>query len=316
MTNSARQKMNHMSLAPVVIFSYNRPDHLRKVLLALSQNELAEQSVLYIYCDGAKPNATEEEKVRITKNREVACSANGFKEVHIIERKTNYGLASNIVGAVTEIVFKYGKVITLEDDVITSKGFLTFMNKGLDVYEAEERVMHISSYMWPHRYPLPQTFFYPLPYPGGGWATWARAWKHYEDNIELLFCYWKDRWKEFDIVGGDYLSSQLIANYNGSLKSWFIKWHAVLLIKNGVTLFPGKSLTNNIGFDEMATNCGTTKRFNIDVLAEKIKVRKKKVRINWLAAQEIYAFYQGRWYNKRRRTAFLNSIKRTFLHHA
>lgn len=304
-----------MTLAPIVIFSYNRPDHLRKTLTALARNELADQSVLFIYCDGAKPEATEEQIAQIIENKKVAYSANGFKAVHIIERETNYGLAKNIVGAVTEIVSKYGKIITLEDDVITSKGFLLFMNNGLDVYESEERVMHISSYMWPHRYPLPTTFFYPLPYPGGGWATWARAWKHYVDNTELLYCYWKDRWKDFDIVGGDYLSSQLIANYKGTLKSWFIKWHAVLLIKNGVTLYPGRSLTNNIGFDEMATNCGTTTRFNIDVLAEKICVRKKRVHIDWLASREIYAFYQGRWYNKRRRNALLNNIKRLILRH-
>ena len=75
-----------MTLAPIVIFSYDRPDHLAKVLTALAKNDLADQSVLYIYCDGAKETAPEEQRERIVRNREVAHAATGFKELHVVER--------------------------------------------------------------------------------------------------------------------------------------------------------------------------------------------------------------------------------------
>ena len=319
-----------MELAPICIFSYNRPNHLQRVLEALSKNDLASESVLYIYCDGAKPLQTEDSQELegatntakrffkgtkeeyekylsdIEENRRVAHSATGFKEVHVIIRPQNVGLKDNIVGAVTEIVNQYGRIITLEDDIITSKGFLRYMNDALEVYKDEEKVMHVSAYMWPHRWPLPETFFYVSPYPGGGWATWKRAWQYYNDNTEELYNYWCSRWNEF---GSANLRKQLEDNYNGTLRTWFVKWYAVVLKMGGTTLYPGRSLTNNIGFDDTASNCYATHKFDVKRLSNHVAVHYHKIRKCRLAENEIYAFYAGRWYNKRRRTRLINKIK-------
>ena len=295
-----------MELAPIVIFSYDRPKHLQQTLDALAKNELAFQSDLFIFCDGAKDSAPAEQLARIAENRKVAHAAQGFKSVTVIEREKNIGLKANIVGAVTEIVNKYGRIITLEDDIVTSKGFLRFMNEALEMYKDDERVMHISGYMWPHRWPLPETFFYEIPYPGGGWATWARAWQYYNDDAAKLYHKWENRWDEFNKVG-DHLQRQLYNNYKGTLNTWFIKWHAVLLEREGLTLYPGNSLTNNIGFDELASNCYVTNKFDV-VPIESVEVKRRPIKENRLAAHEIYAFYQGRWYNKRRRTAMMHKI--------
>lgn len=299
----------HMELAPIVIFSYDRPKHLQQTLDALAKNELVEQSDLFIYCDGAKESASKEQVERISVNRKVAHAAQGFKSVTVIEREKNIGLKANIVGAVTEIVNKYGRIITLEDDIVTSKGFLRFMNEALEMYKDDEQVMHISGYMWPHRWPLPETLFYEVPYPGGGWATWKRAWQYYDDDAAKLYHKWENRWNAFNKFGADYLQKQLVANYEGRMNTWFIKWHAVLLERGGLTLYPGKSLTNNIGFDATATNSGITNAFNIDDLAEKIAVTRRHIRESKLAAHEIYSFYQGRWYNRRRREAVIQKVK-------
>ncbi len=299
-----------MIIAPIVIFSYDRPSHLQQTLDALSKNLLADQSDLFIYCDGAKATASQEQLRRIADNRRVAHAADGFKSVTVIERPHNVGLKANIVGAVTEIVNRYGRIITLEDDVITSPGFLQFMNEALELYKDDERVMHISGYMWPHRLPLPETFFYEMPYPGGGWATWKRAWQYYDDDAAKLYHKWENRWDEFNTVG-THLQKQLYDNYRGTLNTWFIKWHAVLLERGGLTLYPGKSLTNNIGFDELATNCYTTNKFDV-IPVDSIRVKRIPIRENTLAAHEIYAFYQGRWYNKRRRNALIAKMKNIF----
>ena len=298
-----------MTLAPIVIFSYDRPDHLSQTLNALAKNDLANESELFLYCDGAKESATLEQKERIQRNRDIAHAASGFKSVIVIERENNIGLKANIVGAVTEIVNKYGRIITLEDDIVTSPGYLRFMNEALELYKDDEQVMHISGYMWPHRWPLPETFFYEVPYPGGGWATWQRAWKYYNDDAEKLYHFWKNRWNEFNKFGADYLQKQLVANYEGRMNTWFIKWHAVMLQRRGLTLYPGKSLTNNIGFDTTATNSCVTNKFDV-VPIETIRVKRIPLSESKLAAHEIYAFYQGRWYNARRRKALENTIKK------
>lgn len=297
-----------MILAPIVIFSYDRPKHLQQTLDALSKNELANQSDLFIYCDGAKESASLEQVNRIIENRKVAHAASGFKSLSVIERPKNIGLKANIVDAVTEIVNKYGRVITLEDDIVTSPGFLRFMNDALEIYKDDEKVMHISGYMWPHKLPLPETFFYEVPYPGGGWATWARAWKYYDDDAAKLYHIWESRWDEFNMFGGDYLQKQLVANYEGRMNTWFIKWHAVLLERGALTLYPGKSLTNNIGFDDLASNCYTTNKFDVEPVGA-VAVKRRPIRESRLAAHEIYAFYQGRWYNKRRRQKLFNKLR-------
>ena len=105
------------NLAPIIVFAYDRPDHLRRTLDALAKNDLASQSDLYIYCDGAKETASIEQIERIKENRKVAHDAGGFKTITITEREKNVGLKANIVGAVAEIVNKYGRVITLEDGI-------------------------------------------------------------------------------------------------------------------------------------------------------------------------------------------------------
>lgn len=302
-----------MNLAPIIVFAYNRPEHLRKTLEALANNELADESVLYIYCDGSKKDATEEQDRKVSLTREVAHSAAGFKEIHVIERETNVGLKDNIVWAVTEVVNRYGIVIVFEDDMLTSPGTLLYFNEALNLYKDEEKVMHVVSYMFPHKYPLPETFFYPVPYPGGGWATWQRAWKYYSDDIDELYHYWDGKWKEFNYWNhyGNDLTKQLIDNYKGSLRTWFIRWYAIMHRMGGMTLYPGKSLVTNIGFDGSGENCFRMddNPYWVENLVNHVHVRKKKdIRENWLASREIYAFHSGYWYNKRRRERFLRKF--------
>ncbi len=307
-----------MTLAPIIVFAYNRPEHLKQTLDALSKNKLADQSDLFIYCDGAKKSATDEQKTRVVDTRKIAYTTSGFKSVTIVERPKNIGLMNNIVGAVTEVVNQYGRVIVFEDDMLTSPGTLQYFNDALETYKDEEKVMHIVSYMFPHRWPLSETFFYTVPYPGGGWATWARAWKYYPTDIEELYDYWKDKWPFFnywDHLGKD-LVNQLVENRNGTLRTWFIRWYAVMLKMGTLTLYPGKSLVTNIGFDGSGDNCSRLEHnpYYIEHLTPSIKVEKKKcIKENKLAAHEIYAFHAGRWYNKRRRDYVFNKLL-NFLH--
>jgi len=136
-------------LAPIVLFVYNRPLHTRQTLEALSKNILADESVLYIFADGAKEGASEKEITKIAEVRNIAKEGKWCKEVYLIERKENLGLANSVIQGATEIISKHGKVIVLEDDLLTSKGLLKYMKHALNLYEANENVMQISEHSFP-----------------------------------------------------------------------------------------------------------------------------------------------------------------------
>ena len=281
-----------MKLAPIILFVYNRPWHTEQTLNALRENNLADQSTLYIFSDGIKINSSNEVKENVRRTREIIKQQKWCKEVIILEKTENDGLANSIVNGVTEIVNKYGKVIVLEDDIVTSNGFLKYMNDALDFYESNEKIFHISGYMYPHKQQLPDTFFLNVPLCWG-WATWKRSWKYFNPNTDELIEYLdqNSKWINLNIFGKTYLGDQLKANKTGLLNTWFIKWHASVFIQNGFTLYPGKSLVNNIGFDNTGVHNGKTEKFSHNKLQNSITIGLIGIIENQTANDIVVNFY-------------------------
>lgn len=282
-----------MDLAPIVLFVYNRPWHTEETLHALMQNELADQSALYIYADGPKTNATEDELKKITEVHHLIRIKKWCKEVHITEAENNKGLADSIISGVTEIVNQYGKVIVLEDDIITSRGFLKYMNDALDLYKDDENIMEVSGYMFPiNSSGLPDTFFYNVN-SCWGWGTWARAWKSYNGDALKLYSDLVERntdWELFNGFQGNAFKEQLLANVEKRLNTWAVKWHSTIFINNGKVLHPNKSLTGNIGFDGSGTNC-LPNDDDIQNLANSITVNRLPAVGNKAALNELKKYF-------------------------
>jgi hypothetical protein len=261
-------------LAPIVLFVYNRPRHTRQTLEALSRNTLAGECVLYIYADGAPEAASAANIERVEAVRNLIRAKNWCREVFIVEREKNLGLAANIVDGVTTIIDKYGKAIVLEDDIVTSPGFLKYMNDALNLYEQEEKVMHISGYMFPVKGKLPETFFYNTA-SCWGWATWKRAWQHFtNDAARLLSEVEKKDIAKFNIRNSYNFYGQLKDNAEGRIKTWAVKWYAVIFLNNGFSLHPYPSLVNNIGNDGEGENSGKTSVFSWRKTATFIDVKR------------------------------------------
>lgn len=281
-----------MGLSPIALFAYNRPDHTQKTLDALSKNPEAIASVLYVFCDGPKENTSKTDIEKINRVTEIVKNEQRFKEVVVTIQDQNQGLAKSIISGVTKLVNKHNNVIVLEDDIVTSKGFLKYMNDALLCYQDNPEVMHISAYMYPHKEKLPETFFFNVTLCWG-WATWRRAWNNFnDDSIQLWQKITKSRkLYTFDKFGGDYLSSQLAHNISGKLSTWFIKWNASVFLKNGFTLFPKKSLVNNIGFDNTGVHNGVNYEFANNALAKNITVNETELTENENAKKIIKKFY-------------------------
>lgn len=249
--------------APIVLFTYNRLEHTKATIAALGQNHGASESTLYIYSDGPK---TKEVKPSVMAVRDYLHTVSGFKAVHVIEREINWGLADSIVDGVSNVVTEHGRVIVLEDDIVTSPYFLAFMNEALTLYAEVPEVMHVSGYYFPVTDPeaatLPPYFFYNQT-SCWGWGTWARAWQHYRHDAIALLSEINNsgRRREFDMNGQFRFSSTLRANAEGRQKTWAIKWHASVFLQKGLCLHPRYSLTQNIGHDGSGTHGQPDERY-------------------------------------------------------
>lgn len=251
------------NLAPIVLFTYNRLEHTKKTIEALQQNLYAKDSELYIYSDAPKYEAAKESVESV---RAFLHQVDGFRKVHIIERGENWGLARNIIDGVTSIVNKYGKIIVLEDDIVTSRYFLKYMNDALEVYKDEERVMEINGYMPQIKTEgILETFF--LEYADcWGWATWARAWKYFRREPEAIRdSFTREEIFKFNLNGEYDFWDQIIANCEGRIYTWAIFWHAAIFKNKGLSLMVRDSLVDNNGMDGSGEHCSMTGAFKAKI---------------------------------------------------
>ena len=266
------------SLAPIALFVFNRLDHTRRTVAALQKNILADQSDLIIYSDG--PKDTAESRASVLAVREYLTTIAGFKSVKIIEREKNFGLAQSIISGVSEVIAQSGKIIVLEDDMLSSRHFLEYMNEGLTNYQNDESVISIHGYIYPVQKTLPETFFL----KGAdcwGWATWQRGWELFEADGQKLLdeLIARKSTQEFDFSGTQAYTQMLRDQIAGKNNSWAIRWYASAFLKNKLTLYPGRSLISNIGFDNSGTHCGITDDFGTPEQVENVKIDIKKIEI-------------------------------------
>ena len=150
--------MHAKEVTPIALFVYNRLGHTQRTIEALKKNILAEDSDLIVFSDAQKSEA---EADAVCEVRKFIREIDGFKSVSLVEREVNLGLARSIIDGVTTIVSKYGRIIVLEDDMVTSQYFLTYMNEALEKYADDDRVVSIHGYVYPVKQSLPEAFFLP-----------------------------------------------------------------------------------------------------------------------------------------------------------
>lgn len=252
-----------MRPAPIAIFAYNRPEHLARAIRALKANDLARASELHIFSDGPKqPSAVR----AVEEVREVASRVTGFAKLHVYEQAHNMGLATSVISGVTDLCQAYGRVIVLEDDLVVAPGFLTFMNQALERYERDSRVMQVSGYMFPvtKMRGAGSTFFCRIP-TSWGWATWQRAWTCLEQDSGKLLPRFTDHAVRhaFNVDGAYPYFDHLTLQAEGKMDVWGVRWYASMFLSQGLTLYPSRSLVQNIGMDGSGVHCGSSRAFDV-----------------------------------------------------
>jgi hypothetical protein len=283
-----------MSLAPIALFVYNRLEHTSLTVEAFKKNSLAIQSDLFIFSDAPK---TDDQRKAVDEVREYICQIKGFKSVTVVERDVNFGLAKSIIDGVTKIVNEHGRIIVLEDDMVTSPHFLTYMNEALDKYADDDRVIGIHGYVYPLMQSLPEAFFL-RGADCWGWATWQRGWKLFNPNGQYLLDELRKQKlvNEFNCNGAYSYSKMLEEQINGANDSWAVRWHASAFLAEKLTLYPGRSLVNNIGNDASGTHCGKSNAHDVVLSSTPIDLSFIEVLpsvVGSKAFEKFFRYYQG-----------------------
>lgn len=280
------------NLAPILLFVYARADHTKRTLEALAANDLAKHSDLIVYADAPRNDS---EQAVVKEVRSIVKFAHGFRSITVIERRKNFGLARNIIEGVSEACNRYGRVIVLEDDLVTSPGFLTFMNAALDRYHDDKQVWHISGWNYPMDSNELGDAFFVRVMNCWGWATWVDRWQHYEKNTNKLITEFDNGMiRRFDLEDSGVFWSQVLQNKQGRLNTWAIYWYATIFKQSGLCLNPSISYIHNIGLDGSGTH-GSKQREEHTTVALNLKLQLNFPELiveNEMAIKKIIQFYQ------------------------
>lgn len=282
-----------MNLAPIVFFVYNRLWHTEKTVKYLKKNELAQESELFIYSDAPR---NDDDKNSVNDVRNYIKNITGFKKIRIIIRKKNFGLADSIIDGVTKIVNKYGNVIVLEDDLVTSPYFLRFMNESLDKYKDDDRIFVISGYSPKINLPSDYNKDVYLTHRSSswGWSTWKNEWNSINWKHEFYEPFLNDNklMKMFARKGGTDRLKMLKLQFKGEINSWAIRRAFTQFLQKKYTVYPSRTLLNNIGHDGSGVHCGVNSIFDSDNYIEsKVIILPDQVDDNKYINLIIYKYY-------------------------
>lgn len=295
-----------MSLAPIILFCYNRADKTKRVLEDLAKNNLAKESDLFIFCDGPR---NEDGLKKITEVHKVIDSVTGFKTINITKRTLNRGLSKSVICGVGEVLEKYEKVIVLEDDICVAKNFLDFMNQALNVYESDKRVFTISGFNF-HNYHKPKDyqediFFFKGRNSSWGWAIWKDRWQEVDFDVKDYESFKNDKQQQADFnQAGSNLCEILKMQMEKKVDTWDIQMTYTMFKKGAYCLFPVRTLVKNVGFDNSGIHCSNNDSMSNFEFSE-VSLRELKfksideIKNNELAANNYLKAFNHNFSNKK-----------------
>lgn len=243
--------------SPICLFVYKRVDTTKEMLKSLLACPECADSELYVFMDEAR-NDTEAKQVEAV--RALFDHIDGFRVVHPYPARMNKGMARSVIDGVTEVLKHHESVIVLEDDLVVSPDFLSFMNKALEVYKEREEIWSISGYT-PKLQALegrnPNGVFLVPRAQCWGWATWADRWEtvDWEVSDYKRLVKNKSARKAFDRGGND-LFRTLEMERNERIESWAVRWAYAASRQNCWTVNPNQSKVQNIGLKSSQSHVG------------------------------------------------------------
>lgn len=226
---------------PLILTCYNRPEHTRIVINELRRYK---PEPMYVFVDKSDN--------KVVQN--LVLSEIDWTHPHYWFASRHIGLKRNILYAVNYVFERHETMILLEDDCLPGPYFFEYINMCLDKYADNPKVMSINGYT----IPLPETdypwdVYFNQRIGTWGWATWKRAWKHYQANLPHALSEASDRKIDLTVSGRD-IPRIILDSVLGRNDAWSSGWVLGVFLNNGYCVYPTKSHIHNFGFDGSATN--------------------------------------------------------------
>lgn len=249
-------------MKPVVIFTFNRVGNLELLISSLLVNADASETDLFIHVDGPR---TVNDIYDVQSVRNYVLSIKGFKSVNYIFQDKNKGLANSIIDYLDLLFVEFESLIVLEDDLLVSGNFLSYMNVMLTEYNRCDKIFSICAYS--NKISRPTNYTYDIYYgprsSSWGWGTWRDRWlsvdwsvTNIEKQINSL-----DFKNKFNAWGGSDMYDLLMACKQGRNSSWAIRFCLSQYLQDKISVFPCKSKILNNGFSASGTHCKGYSRF-------------------------------------------------------
>jgi hypothetical protein len=303
-----------MKLAPIVIFTYKRLDHLKKVIESIINAKFGLDSEIIFVSDGYKTNA---DKADVERVRNYIDGLDCFSRKKIISYDENKGLGLVIIETLNNLFEIHESLIILEDDIVIADTALEYFNAGLESFKFSEEVFQISGFVEPIESEGLPDYFYHRFISCWGWATWKDKWFKIDTSAYSLLTKMNDsknRVKYLNKIPFDIIKD-LIYNCEYTMSTWAVKWSASIFLEDGRALIPKKSFVKNIGHDSSGENCSTTDIFSASELNKFEGFDNVLLTENEIGNKRIFDFYRNPDYsfNKNNVPAILKNAKRYIL---
>jgi len=261
---------------PVLLIIYNRKELTQRALDELFK---IKPTKLFIAADGPK---TEEDVHKCKETRELFDKINWECETNRLFQEINLGVALAPKVAI-DWFFKHNEMgIILEDDILPAVDFFSFCEELLLRYKDEPKVMHISAMNFLlNKIIIPESYYFSRVISPWGWATWKRAWIHYDYDMSDL-----DDFADKLGLPEYYIQEFYRCKKENGTFTWDYQWLYSVLRNDGVGIVPSKNLALNIGFDKTeASHTFTAPKWMKSIKLENLEITKHpdKIEINKIA---------------------------------
>lgn len=244
---------------PILLITFNRPDHTRRVLERILE---VGPLHLYVFQDGARTdNASDNVKCQQVRDIVNDLTAKTSTTLHTFYLDKNLGCGAGPMTGISWFFDNVEQGIVMEDDCLAHPDFFGYCEELLSRYNDNPEVMFINSTLYDGRWTCAngESYGFSRYMVTGAWASWREVWQGFDLDLKgMNACqfYRKVQKLTHNVAEAEWwwYQARAIQKDNSKKSYWDYQMQIHLFRKNALTIHPAVNLVSNIGFDAEGTH--------------------------------------------------------------